>query len=128
MALGPRLHGPPGELPHMQAFDMQACMFGSTRPKWTRFLSNSSRMSSLCQVCDGRHVHADWGVEGSAALGQWVFRSASEAEYPLELCRAVSDAVCLTAVDHGHPQYSILHQRDLFEAPLTKKQRIGSNR
>ena len=38
----------------------QACMYGSTRAKWTRLVTNCSNFRSLARTCDGKPEHEPW--------------------------------------------------------------------
>ena len=69
----------------------QVCMYGSDRDKWTSFKGTASLYTSICKCCDGSHKHASW--KPKAAGSSVVFPTASEAKYPMELCKAMM--VCL---------------------------------
>ena len=90
-------------LASVQKVDLQACMFGSLRPKWTSFLTNISRFSELALECDHSHPHAPWQVQNTAR-GQ-TFDTASEAEYPPALCQAMAAIIHDLAVDAGMPPH-----------------------
>ena len=63
------------------------CMFGGERRKATCLASNSTAISALAVTCDESHPNKPWLVTEQG------FDSALEAEYPSELCRALSDAI-----------------------------------
>ena len=65
----------------------QNCMYGSSRDKWTSFKGTSSLYTSICKCCDGSHKHESWQPTASGSSVN--FPTASEAAYPMELCRAM---------------------------------------
>ena len=85
-----------GEL-HLHPVHFQQCMHGGRRDKWTTFYTNSSAFDVLALECDRSHPHLAWGVSQSTA--GWIFSTASEAEYPQELCTAVAKIVKSLAID-----------------------------
>lgn len=80
-----------------------ACMHGGKRDKYTKFLSSTSAINPLAQDCDRSHTHLPWGVDKSS--GQWAFATASEAEYPPQLCRTYMDLLC-TLVDKQRLEFT----------------------
>ena len=62
-----------------------ACMHGGKRDKYTKLLSSTTALKPLARDCDQSHEHLPWGVDRSS--GQWAFATASEAEYPSQLCK-----------------------------------------
>ena len=79
--------------------ELQPCMFGGARPKWTCFLTNIPNFGSIALKCDGNHPHAPWLVH-NAGKGL-VFDTATEAEYPDDLCRALANLILELAVLAG---------------------------
>lgn len=74
-------------LKELETNDFQACMYGGKRDKWTSFKGTASLYSSICKVCDGSHTHESWKPRASGS--SVIFPTASEAEYPMELCRTM---------------------------------------
>ena len=74
------------------ASDFQVCMYGGSRPKWTRFAANFSDIQELDIECDSSHQHAPWGKTFNAD-GQIVWATSLEAHYPRKLCIAVTMVV-----------------------------------
>jgi len=108
--------------------DFQACCWGSSRPKWTRFLTNMPELLGLAKLCPGEssnHVHKPWGVERTGRKS-WKFATASEAEYPLILCNEIAKMVLAAAHRCGHPGFDHLQQKSISEGPANKVQRIGA--
>jgi hypothetical protein len=73
----------------VQMHSLQLCMFGGARPKWSSFLSNIPAFAGIVKTCDGNHIHAPWQAFGSSK--GTTFDTASEAEYPPELCYALAN-------------------------------------
>ena len=73
--------------PRTQVVSFQNCMFGARRDKWTSLLTNVPQMARLAKSCDGSHEHLPWGVRWRQG---WSFATASECEYPPELCQAIA--------------------------------------
>ena len=68
---------------------LQHCMLGGARPKWTSFWhSPPGMLAALHRVCDGSHVHASWKrrADGTSA-------TALETVYPVQLCEAIASEV-----------------------------------
>ena len=80
------------ELRDVYDMSFQACMHGGQRDKWTTWRTNASSLSTLAVACDKSHTHLPWGVlmEGKRHMG---FHTQFEAEYPMLLCRRVSEAI-----------------------------------
>jgi hypothetical protein len=77
----------------------QNCMHGSSRDKWSLWLSNHPDFTQLCVSCSGDHSHEPWS-------GKWVgnkyqFDTAAEAEYPSDLCVKVAHIVRNIALEWG---------------------------
>ena len=69
----------------------QGCVHGGKKDKWTSFVCSLPGLESLAAKCPGEsesHKHAPWDCRFQT--GRWRFATAEEAEYPLELCRALS--------------------------------------
>lgn len=77
----------------------QACMHGSTRNKWTAWLSTKGVFSSMAMKCNGAHTHAGWNLV--KVDGKWAFDTAAEAEYPRQLCSTAAQLVLACAIDSG---------------------------
>lgn len=77
------------KMPGVLAIDGQACMAGSKRDKWTKFVSNIPELKILGQRCDGSHEHASWKYSFQTG-----FATGEEAEYPAKMCEMIADAVC----------------------------------
>ena len=71
--------------------DFDACCFGSTRQKPTRWKSTSGVFAALRQTCPGDHEHEPYQI--ASIDGHWKFDTAGEAAYGQPLCQAV--AACL---------------------------------
>ena len=78
---------------------LQNCMFGGARPKWSTFLTNIEAFSKLAISCDGSHPHAPWQVHDTSR--STFCDTASEAEYPDQLCSAMARLVYDLAVLEG---------------------------
>ena len=74
-------------LDKLQVNKFQNCMYGSSRDKWTSFKGTSSLYTSICKCCDGSHKHESWKPTASGSSVN--LPTASEAAYPMELCRAM---------------------------------------
>ncbi|CAE7480278.1 unnamed protein product [Symbiodinium necroappetens] len=64
------------------------CMYGGTRPKSTRLLTNCPDMADLTARCDKGHSHAPWSACYSSS--GWVFATHLEAAYPVCLAEAIA--------------------------------------
>ena len=69
--------------------DFHACMFGSTRDKKTRLVTNRKEFLELSVKCDGSHTHEGWGFVRNHTK-KWKWATKLECEYPPELCAAVA--------------------------------------
>ena len=67
----------------------QACMYGSSRPKWTRIIASFQEIQRLSVSCDNNHEHAAWGKTYHPDTGSEVWATSLEARYPQKLCVAV---------------------------------------
>ena len=74
---------------------VHACMYGSKRLKKTGFLINFEA-PNLRRLCDGSHQHLPWThdvvLDPVSNKKVQVFDTASEAEYPRQLCEALAIA------------------------------------
>ena len=86
--------------PMLEWVVFQACMHGSTRNKWTAWLSTKGVFSSMAMRCDGSHSHEGWNL--IKRDGKWQFDTATEAEYPRQLCATAAQLVLSQAVDSGY--------------------------
>ena len=66
--------------------DFQVCMYGGTRPKWTRFVGNFTELTQLDARCDNSHKHEPWRF-AIGPDGQRVWATSLESKYPKQLCR-----------------------------------------
>eukprot|EP00435_Cladocopium_sp_Y103_P008138 s3431_g2.t1 len=67
---------------------VDACEFGSDHKKSTAFLANFEA-PRLRLRCSGKHTHKPWTIQKSES-GEWQFDTAKEAEYPVQLAKAVA--------------------------------------
>ncbi len=71
----------------------QACMYGSSRPKWTRSIASFREIQGLSMACDNSHPHAAWGKTFLPDTGLEVWATSLESCYPQKLCVAVVHVV-----------------------------------
>ncbi len=67
----------------------QACMYGSSRPKWTRIVATFKEIQSLSVACNNQHEHAAWGKTFHPETGVEVWATSLESRYPQKLCVAI---------------------------------------
>lgn len=79
--------------------NLQQCMFGGQRDKWSTFYTNDEQFSCMAVSCDRSHNHLPWSV--SKSQDGVVFDTASEAEYPQKLCDALTSVVRQSAIQKG---------------------------
>ena len=79
----------------------QACMYGSSRPKWTRIIASFQEIQRLSVSCDNNHIHAAWGKTFHPETGLEVWATSLEARYPQKLCVAVVHVVLQVLHSHG---------------------------
>ena len=72
------------------------CMYGATRRKRTKLLCNHRCLLPLALQCDNSHDHEGWGI---APTGQWA--TASEVEYPHQLCQAWAQCLRRCLLEYG---------------------------
>ena len=77
----------------LYAGDFQACMLGSSRPKWTRIVANTHHIERLNLECSGDHEHAPWGKTFDPDTGKLVWATSLEASYPRPMCVALVQCV-----------------------------------
>ncbi|CAE7837068.1 gpt [Symbiodinium sp. CCMP2592] len=75
----------------LHTVDYAQCMLGGARDKVSRLLTSMQALCPLACECDKKHTHLPFAV--ARAAGRWTFATASEAEYPPQLC----DAFCRLA-------------------------------
>ena len=61
------------------------CCYGSKRKKDTKFLANDECFRPLATLCPSDHEHEPWGFDPKTG---WA--TASEVEYPHQLCKATA--------------------------------------
>ena len=71
--------------------DFQACMWGSKRDKWTRFVTNSDDFRALEKKCDKSHEHAPWGRVWDPKAKRRTWATEPECEYTPELCKKIEE-------------------------------------
>lgn len=79
----------------------QACMFGSSRPKWTRLVASFKEIQKLSVACDNQHEHAAWGKTFHPETGQEVWATSLESRYPRKLCVAIVHVVLQVLHSNG---------------------------
>ena len=84
----------------LHATDFQACMYGSTRDKWTRIVASFPEIVQMDAVCDRKHSHSGWGFTTNAA-GHKVWATAEESQCPRKLCIALVQLVLQVATQRG---------------------------
>ena len=115
------------QLMDVQKIDLQACMYGAPRAKWTSFLTNIEEFKSLAVACDESHPHAPWQVH-STARGL-SFDTAAEAEYPPAFCQSMAKIIFNLAVKAGldptavHPLNKHRGNRDALGASAARQPR-----
>ena len=67
------------------------------RRKWTRCRTNCEKLLCLAGECKQSHEHLEWGMTSSGG-----FASAGEAEYPIEMCKAIVDVISEVLVSKGY--------------------------
>ena len=87
----------------MLAVIFQACMHGGKRDKVTKLLCNFASLTRLGVMCDASHKHEPWGSKWDPLQKRWVFDTEKEAEYPVELCKAIASAVADELAMRGQP-------------------------
>ena len=103
--------------------DFQNCMYGGARDKWSRFLCSHAAFERLRIACDNSHNHLPWGASRGPS-GEWVFATASEAEYTPGLCEAISSIVCTLALQRG----ALAPAQELLSTGLSLTQRRKKTR
>ena len=79
----------------------QACMYGSSRPKWTRIIGSFREIQTLSIACDNSHPHAAWGKTFHPDTGLEVWATSLEARYPQKLCVAIVHVVLQVLYSQG---------------------------
>ena len=68
---------------------LQHCMFGGKRPKWSSFFhSPPGMLAALRKERNGRHVHESWKRRADGT-----FATALRTVYPAQLCEAIATEV-----------------------------------
>ena len=80
--------------------DFQQCNHGGLRDKWSRWLSNMPELLVLEGECRKNHDHLPWSL--SKVDDGWLFASASEAEYPNQLCKLIAEITLAVAEKEGY--------------------------
>ena len=80
--------------------DLQVCMVGGVRDKWTRFVSNYQGIEVLSIRCDKSHQHAPWGFSHDAD-GRQVWATSTESQYPRKMCILLVNNVLELASQQG---------------------------
>ena len=77
----------------------QACMYGSKMDKWTTIKATPSLYDAICKQCDGSRKHDSWrpsmGPDGPK------FPTTGQSEYPVELCKEMSNCLAKFLVNKG---------------------------
>ena len=82
--------------------DLQACMFGSKRDKWTRIVTKRKEFQVLGVACDKSHKHDPWGRVLTKDKG-WTWATNLECECTEGLCTAIAEAASMTLKDKPLP-------------------------
>ena len=82
------------------ATDFQACMYGSSRDKWTRIVASFEEITQLDAACDRSHKHLGWGFT-TDAQGHKIWATAEESQYPRKLCIALVQTILQVAQTTG---------------------------
>ena len=85
--------------PEVESNPFQSCMQGGERDKWSDWTATKGLLRPLRMACDKSHNHKAWGfVENSTS---WEFATATEAEYPQQLCNNVASLVLHRCLEMG---------------------------
>lgn len=102
----------------------QQCCHGGERPVWRQWATNCKallRLNATCQCALRGFVHAPFEILRNNT-GKWNFDTASEAAYPLILCRRVAQIIYEAVLAKGFlPLPLDISQADAH--PATKRQR-----
>ena len=110
----------------VEANDLQNCMFGSERDKWSRWVSTKFLFRPLRLVCDNSHKHSPWGFVDNAS---WKFATALEAEYQPALCYSAMICIRERALARGFAQSAdSLSSAVLNERQKKLKTRAGTGK
>ena len=107
--------------PRMQDNDMQNCMHGSERDKWSRWLATKHLLVPMQLKCDNSHSHKAWGFLPGPG---WHFATAEEAEYPDAMCESVADLVYKHCLNKGYS--AVPHS--LAEGQMSSEQTLLARR
>ena len=102
--------------------DFQHCRWSTddtpARPKWTRLRTNCKRLLLLAGDCKQKHVHLGWKV-----LADKTFATAGEAEYPHDMCAALSQTLILELHSRGHGPFALQDNADLTSSVPHRRRR-----
>eukprot|EP00435_Cladocopium_sp_Y103_P074060 s119_g46.t1 len=76
--------------------DMDACMHGGTRKKFTSLLTNKNEFAIMGVRCDDSHDHEAWGLDENST-----FNTSKEAQYPPGFCESYCKVLTQLAQDKG---------------------------
>ena len=68
------------------ASNIQVCMFGGSRDKWTKILASFKTIETLDARCNRQHKHAPWGFAFNDE-GHQVWATSLESRFPCKMCR-----------------------------------------
>ena len=80
--------------------DFQVCMLGGDRDKWRRIVANFRGITVLNIKCDRSHTHLPWGF-AKDQLGQQVWATSLESQYPRKMCITLVNTVLHFASQQG---------------------------
>jgi hypothetical protein len=91
------------QAPGILAVIFQACMHGGKRDKITKMLCNFAALTRIGIMCDSSHKHEPWDSKWDPRQKRYIFDTEKEAEYPVELCKAIASAVADELALRGKP-------------------------
>ncbi|CAK9114988.1 unnamed protein product [Durusdinium trenchii] len=80
--------------------DFQVCMYGGSRPKWTRLVGNFKELLQLAARCGNSHEHEPWRFAIDQE-GKRVWATSLESKYPKQLRLAILQCVVQALHRHG---------------------------
>ena len=89
------------------------------RAKWTRIRTNVAELLQLAGECKQNHEHLAWGRKEDGT-----FHSASEAEYPIEMCVAIMEILVQVLAKRGFFCKVEPIQPTIMDAPSHKRRRM----
>ena len=78
--------------------DFQVCMYGGSRPKWTRLVGNFKELLQLIARCDNSHEPWRFAIDQE---GKRVWATSLESKYPKQVCFAILQCVLQALHRHG---------------------------